>query len=143
MNRSLIRRRGSNTIEFALILPLFLALIAVTFEYGFYFFMRATVAQSVREGCRSGSVVAHDENPGPQETAEQGIARGMASTNFMGADCESVDDDRCTVSVSFSGSSPSELIVCTMEVAYGGITGAIPVPEQISYSSFSMMEVQQ
>jgi len=137
------RRRGSNTIEFALILPVFLALVGVIFEYGFYFFMRSVVSQSVRDGCRSGAVIPPSDSPDPASTAEDSIASQMRAYSFMGADCAAGDDDRCDIQTQFSGSSPSEVLVCTMEIGFGGITGAVPVPDTISYSSMVLLEVQR
>ncbi len=137
------RRRGSNAIEFALILPVFLALVGVIFEYGFYFFMRSVVSRTVRDGCRAGAVIPPDESPDPQSTAEDAIASSMSAYSFMGIDCSSADDNRCETDIQFSGSSPSEVLSCDMTISYGGITGAIPVPETIQYSSFAMLEVQR
>lgn len=139
----MMRRRGSNTIEFALILPVFLALVGVIFEYGFYFFMRSVVSQSVRDGCRSGAVIPPSDSPDPATTAEETIGESMRAYAFMGADCGSGDDERCDIQAQYSGASPSELLVCNMEISFGGITGAVPVPDSISYSSMAMLEVQR
>ncbi len=136
-------RRGSNAIEFALILPVFLALISVVFEYGYYFFMRSVVSRSVREGCRNGAVVPPNSTPGPEDTAQDDISSNMGGYNFFGADCDSADDANCDITVGTSGSSPNELLTCTMTMSYGGITGAIPVPDAISFTSFALLEVQR
>ena len=137
------RRRGSNTIEFALILPVFLALIGVIFEYGFYFYMRSVVSRTVLDGCRAGAVIPPNESPDPESTAENTMMQAMASYNFMGIDCSGTDDSRCDMNVQFSGASPSEVLSCDMTIDYGGITGAVPVPDTINYASFAMLEVQR
>lgn len=137
------RRRGSNTVEFALILPIFLALVGTLMEYSFYFFMRSAVARSVRDGCRAGAVIPPDDTPSPEDTAENEMKEGMGGYNFFGADCDDADDSSCSVGSETSGSSPTEMLTCTMTMNYRGITGVVPVPEVITYSALNILEVQR
>jgi Flp pilus assembly protein TadG len=48
------KRRGSAVMDAALVLPLLLALMFGTVEYGYYFFVRHTLTAAAREGARAG-----------------------------------------------------------------------------------------
>ena len=63
-------RRGSNAIEFALTVPLFVAMVTAIIEFGWMFFMRSTVIHAVRDGCRAGAVIPFGEVPSPTEVAQ-------------------------------------------------------------------------
>ena len=66
-------RRGGNAIEFALLLPVFIAVISFIFEYGWYFFVRANAMSAVQAGCRAGAVVPPDDVPSPADVASDSI----------------------------------------------------------------------
>ena len=48
------RRRGSEVLELALLLPLLLALTFGTVEFGFYFYLQHNIQAAAREGARAG-----------------------------------------------------------------------------------------
>jgi Flp pilus assembly protein TadG len=48
------RRRGSETLELALLLPLLLGLVFGTIEFGYYFFLQHNAQGAAREGARAG-----------------------------------------------------------------------------------------
>jgi len=135
------RERGSNLVEFALLFPLYLLVVAITFDFGWYFFMRAVAQTAVRDGCRAGAVIPPDDNP---DTEAQGrIAGTMGTFTFSSVDCESVGDTSCTIDITTSGASPAESLVCTIEVDYPGMTGLIPMPEKVRARSTVLFELQR
>jgi hypothetical protein len=135
-------RRGSNTVEFALLLPVFVGVLSCAFEYSYYFFMRSTAMDAVRVGCRSGAVVPPESSHSPADTAESSIKSRMSSTGFFNIDCSAPDDDRCEVSVSQDGDIPSQTLTCSIAMAYPSITGLIPVPSQVEARSVQLLEIQ-
>ena len=136
------RRRGSNTIEFALLLPVFVAVIAFAFEYSYYFYMRATAMNAVRTGCRVGAVIPPESAHSPSSTAEDAIKDNMSSMGFFNIDCTALDDDRCEISVSEDGDIPTQTLTCSMAMAYPSITGLIPVPSSVEARSVQLLEIQ-
>ncbi len=56
MTRSTGRRRGSVLIEFVAVLPVFLLLLLAAIDWGWYFVLRESTLNAVREGARMGSV---------------------------------------------------------------------------------------
>ncbi len=134
-------RRGGPAIEFALVLPVFVFVMAVIFEYSWYFFMQATVMGAAESGCRAGAVVPPDENP--MEVAQDNAADAMGAYSFWGADCADSDDSRCNISIATSGASPTEVISCQVAIQYPGMTGMVPVPSAITFSTARIFEVQR
>jgi Flp pilus assembly protein TadG len=51
------RTRGGAAVEFALVLPLFMALIMGALDYGYFFYEDQIVTNAVREGARAGTLV--------------------------------------------------------------------------------------
>ena len=132
-------RRGANAIEFALTVPLFVALVAAIFEFGWMFFMRSTVIHAVRDGCRAGAVVPRDEVPSPAEVAQTKM------TEFLGGysiDCRGAEE-RCGITVTTSGVYPYETMNCSLDIAYAPIIGLIPHPDRLGAKSVIMFEIQQ
>jgi hypothetical protein len=134
-------RRGSNVIEFALLLPVYLAMMAMIFDYGWFFFMRSVAQTSVREGCRAGAVIPPDDDA--TDTAKSAIQDGMSGFNFFGVDCSSAEDARCGITIETSGSSPNETIDCQLSVEYPGMTGFIPMPGAVQARSSVRFELQR
>jgi Flp pilus assembly protein TadG len=50
-------QRGAAAVEFALVLPLFMALLMGTIDYGYFFFSDQIVTNAAREGARAGTLV--------------------------------------------------------------------------------------
>jgi len=134
-------RRGSNLIEFVLLLPLFLAFLSAVFDFSWFFFTQAVAQSSVRDGCRTGSVIHPDDDP--EAEARTNIADNMASFPFMGVDCSSATGSRCDVEVTTSGTSPDELIECSITIDYPGLTGLIPMPDTVQARSTARFESQR
>ncbi len=79
-------RRGANAIEFALTLPVFVALVMAIFEFGWMFFMRSTIIHAVRDGCRAGAVIPQTDVPSPESVATARMSDFMLSYDI---DCRS------------------------------------------------------
>jgi len=135
-------RRGANTIEFALLLPIFVAVIAFSFEYSYYFFMRATAMDAVRQGCRTGAVVPPQGARDPADAASDAIKNNMSGSGFFGINCLTPSDDRCEVSVSQDGEVPSQTLTCSIAMSYPSMTGLIPVPPTVEARSVQLLEIQ-
>ena len=132
-------RHGATAIEFALTLPLFVALVAAIMEYGWMFYVRSTVIHAVRDGCRAGAVIPWSESPSPTEVAEQRMTSFLAGYSI---DCRG-DSERCGISVGSEGESPYETMTCELTIAYEPLLGLLPAPAQLGAGSVVMYEIQQ
>jgi len=65
------RDGGSAAVEFALVLPLFLLLLSLILEYGWYFTNWLTLANGVSEGARAGIKAREWEGEDPVAQARQ------------------------------------------------------------------------
>jgi Flp pilus assembly protein TadG len=73
------RQRGAAAVEFALVFPLFLALLMGTIDYGYYFFSDQIVTNAAREGARAGTLVT----PGVGASALAVSAAGTAAASYL------------------------------------------------------------
>src|ERR1700710_2016900 len=71
------RQRGGAAVEFALIMPLFLALVCGVIDYGWYFYQRYALAAAIRDGIRSGLSVLSTATP-PNDSWSVAKARAVA-----------------------------------------------------------------
>jgi Flp pilus assembly protein TadG len=56
-------RRGANAIEFALILPVLVALLTGIMDYGWLYMVRTAATSAARVGARAGAFTAQDATP--------------------------------------------------------------------------------
>lgn len=125
-------RRGSNAIEFALILPVLIAVLLAIAEWGWYFNQQIGVQTAVREGTRAGAVCAQEDDP--PTVAE---ARARAALAELGLDATTA-----TISVTTSGTSPDELLTVELAVPYEALTGFVPAPGVLGGSLTMRLEDQ-
>lgn len=106
------RRRGANAIEFALTLPLFMAITMGMIEFGWYFSRVALVNTAIMDGCREGGLVDEDESD-PVPVAEGRMDDILASGGLSCTACNA----------SLVGVNPNRVIQCDASIDYNGLTG--------------------
>jgi len=132
------QRSGNNAVEFALIMPVFILLVFGMMEYGWAFFMRTGVINSVRAGCRTAVVVHPDDDPA--EVAEQTIEQNLLIYTI---DCSDLNTT-CNITTGLSGTSPTEQIDCEVDVNYEPImAGLITAPTQVQAATSMVLELQR
>lgn len=105
-------RRGANTIEFGLTLPVFLLLTFGVIEFGWYFSRVALTNTAAMDGCRAGSLVDPlDGSPAAEATAR--IQAVIAGAGLTCVNCSAV----------VVGAVPNRALECTVEVRYNGLFG--------------------
>jgi len=126
-------RRGSNAIEFALTLPVFVILLSGMIDFSWYFFSGWRVSSAVREGIRVASVtpVADD----PVERAETAVTNaGIAY---------SITWDSGFPTAAIVGTAPDRGIEVEAQASVTALIGLIPfLPEAVNYKALMRLEDQ-
>ena len=125
-------RRGSNAVEFALILPILITLLAGIVEWGWTLNQQMMVVQAAREGARAGVSTPRDDDP---ETAAQ--ARVVQSLNDMG-----LNGSAATVTVTIVGAYPDELLQVNLALPHQPIIGLVPIPVDLKAALTMRLEEQ-
>jgi len=82
--RSRNPQRGAAAVEFALVLPLFLALLMGTIDYGYFFFSDQIATNAAREGARAGTLVPPAAGAGAATGAASAAASAYLAANGLG-----------------------------------------------------------
>ena len=101
---------GQAMVEFALILPIFIAILFGILEFGVYFSHSLSVTSAAREGAREGIVCASDADFASRVKSKvQNSAPNLDSSNL-------------NISVSKTGSSGNQDVVVTLDYVSATLT---------------------
>lgn len=114
-------RRGAAAIEFAMLLPVFLALLFGVIEFGWYFFLRSSLDSAVTLGCRAGSLVNPGEDDANLAAVQTRAEEVMAEVMEQGL--SRPRDSSWTFAVETFGASPSRSLRCTASASFEPILG--------------------
>lgn len=117
-------RRGSQAVEFALLLPILVTLFAGMVDFAQYLFLADGVVAAVGEGARAGAAASASEDP-------SALATQVAQTSWANAGLPGTLE----LNVQFQGSAPDQWIVVGGSVAYAAWFGFIGMPGTVSYTS--------
>lgn len=126
--------RGAVAVEFALILPVFLAVVFGTIEYGWVFYQQFNLAASVRDGLRQGVTRSQTTSPDPQSTA---IQKAKADLQALG-----IASGAVTLTATYSGAAPTKTMTLTAVMPYKNLIGFVPTPVRLQYAMTMMLEIQ-
>ena len=140
MRRAPTARRGASSIEFALILPVFLALLAGVLDYGWYLFQQAGLDAATQAGCRAGALVDPGEEgmdlAAAAAVAEGEIARSLAAE---GRPCEGA----CTFEITPLGEVPAQALACTAQREVAPLFGLSVRSRSLTARSVARFERQR
>ena len=129
----IVSRRGSNAVEFALILPVFLMLVFGGIEVLWLGIEIGKVQSALTAGCRGGAATGINIFTDPFVRAGELISETVSRTSR--SNCTAGD---CDIVVSESDLSSPEVVWmdCTILVRYETLTNFIPgMPEEITAQS--------
>lgn len=128
-------RHGTNVVEFALTLPIFLALLGGVMDYGWLFMNKAMADSAVAKGCRDGSIV--DPRHGdPKAVALASMDHWFSAVN--GSSCQA----RGWCHADLSGTAPTRMLVCSVSFPIHPLLGLTASPTELHSYTITRMEWQ-
>jgi Flp pilus assembly protein TadG len=119
------RQGGAAAVEFALLLPVLIALSLGAIDWGYYFYVNQLVTNAAREGARAGTLKPPPPTGTPaaaEDAARQAVTDFLSSVNLTGATSVSANYDNpggtAAISVSVSYTTGGSLT--------GFFTGVVP-----------------
>ncbi|MFT5582869.1 MAG: hypothetical protein ACI9VR_000446 [Cognaticolwellia sp.] len=134
-------RSGSNAIEFALVLPVFVLLLVAIIDFGWLFFIDSTLDQATVVGCRAGSLI----NPGIGESDIEDVRRTaeLAMEEDLLRSGGGACTTDCSFDVSLSGDPPGRSMFCEVERDFVPLVGFVVSPLTLTSAIAVRMEWQQ
>lgn len=128
-------RRGGTAVEFALLLPVFIALLVGVFDYGWMIYGKAMLDSAIHLGCRQGSMIDIAESD-PKAAA---VAQIKVELARFGLAC----GGDCVFSTDIRGEPPAQTLVCSVTRNNTALIGLYPVPGTITSTTGMRLEFQR
>jgi hypothetical protein len=133
-------KRGNAALEFALILPVFIALVFGGIDYSWLLLQRLSLQDAVSAGCKAGSMSMIDIYTDPYIEAEGHIMRVLEANPMLSCGVD------CVVEAEVSSLTTPTLpwVDCRATISYTPLTGIVPgLPEALSSASSWPIEVPE
>jgi hypothetical protein len=124
---------GGAAVEFALIMPIFIAIVFGMIDYGWYFYQKFTLCAAIRGGVRYG--VTFRDNPSGTSL--------LAATDEAKRRCDagSVPSTSVTWAGGVTGTAPIRRLQLTGTYTFTPLVGLVPMPRSsVSYSMTMLLE---
>ena len=129
------KRRGTNVVEFALLLPVYITFMFGALDLCWVFYHRSAAYAGTVEGCRAGSLL----DPGRSELQLPGV---LSATHTAIYDriplCE---DGACTLSIRATNVTPARSLLCESTVRIPSLLGLFT--DTVTTGSTFRMEYQR
>ncbi|HEY2731765.1 MAG TPA: TadE/TadG family type IV pilus assembly protein [Polyangia bacterium] len=132
--------RGGAAVEFALVLPIFLAVLFAIIDYGWFFYQRFTLAAAVRDGLHFGAAFPMSSDPCAKavQQAKDDLSLSGSPINPL-----NVNWNSCLGGASYSGTSPHQFLTMTASMNFTPLVGFVKLPTQMSLQMSTLLEIQQ
>lgn len=133
--RPLHSRRGATAVEFALTMPILIAVLGGLLEYSWYLQSLAGVVHATREGVRYGATLAAKDSPEVEAEAHAAVV-----LKGLGVDCSGAAT--CAFAGTVASTGTLDALTLQTTVTYVPIAGLVPAPETL-FASVTMALEQQ
>ena len=113
------RDRGAAAVEFALVLPILVALLLGIIEFGYAMYVQAAISGAAREGARELAISSSTAS------AQQAAANAALPAVTLSASEIAANNSQCSA-------SPSAAVTVKISYPYSGIAGLLPSGIKIS-----------
>lgn len=134
-------RRGANAIEFALVSPLLIAMLAGIVDYGWYFWREALIINGLRESVRSGGLQMPLVNESGGTCSKcLAAATAAATTELTKQGYPGVSVKPKIERLPASGTPCTYAVVIDMAIPHQRIFDLVPSPEKFDVRVVSMAQ---
>ncbi|MEQ1501046.1 MAG: TadE/TadG family type IV pilus assembly protein [Myxococcota bacterium] len=123
-------RRGSNAIEFAMLAPVFLAILSGIVDLGVYFARLDQLSAIARDAARLGAVT--DANDGPSKVAQVDAEEALKERGFS-----------AKVSATLGGAAPDKWVKVELWMEPTVTFGLLPMPSTVHAEATMRLEDQE
>ena len=124
------RRIGASALEFALLFPVVMVMLAAIVDYGWYLSRAELVVQAAREGARAGAMTDYDASP--ELAATERAKSALAELGVVSSDP--------SITTKLVGTSPDMLVRVDISMPYEPLMGLLPVPKRVEASNTMRLE---
>lgn len=125
-------RRGANALEFALTLPILLAILSGVIDYSYLLHLQFSMVNAVSQGARAAS--ATDYADGPLAVATTVVNEVWTLSEF--------DSFPTVTATEFTLSNGDLAVQVTAEVPYEPLVGFLPTPATVSHTAIMRLDDQ-
>lgn len=125
-------RQGASAVEHAMLAPVLLTMLVAGLEYGWTFFRIHQIEAFARQAGRIAAATPMDDDPETAFVTEfesRMIAGGMGSEGL-------------SVTTAIDGDAPEATLEVDIVLEWGGLTGLIPVPDNLAVTYSTWLEDQ-
>lgn len=133
-------QNGGAVVEFAIVLPIFLALLFGSIDYGWYFYQKFTLAAAVQAGVRSALSVKETDTPDPWTAAKLAAIANLASSGAIAPASVSwgpVDSPKDPAD--YTGTKPNRAIILRGTFTFIPLVGLVRLPSTTLWYELSMV----
>jgi Flp pilus assembly protein TadG len=134
------REHGGAAVEFALVLPIFVAVMFGMIDYGWYFYLKFSFASAVREGVRYGATFRDDVVAGSKPDVE---AQAEAVKRCLLGSVATTGPGAATFTASMQDAIPRRAVRLSGTYTFKPLVGIVPLPNRTMTYSMQMMLEQQ
>src|SRR5579862_4730838 len=100
-------QNGGAVVEFAIVLPIFLALLFGSVDYGWYFYQKFTLASAVQGGVRAAVSVSEIDTPDTWTTAKNAAIANLTNSGAIAPASVTWGPVDPTAAADYSGVKPN------------------------------------
>jgi Flp pilus assembly protein TadG len=129
---------GGAAVEFALIAPLFLAVVCGMIDYGWFYYQRYALAAAIRDGIRNGLSQLSTNTP-PADAWSVAKARAITVLTMSNTIPDPSNPAVVTWGGGYSGTSPTKAVTLSAQYTFKPLIGFVPLPTAPMHYSMTML----
>lgn len=128
--------RGGSAVEFAIVMPIFCAILFGIIDFGWYFYQKFTLAAAIRDGIRYGVTFSYSSGSAANEAAKRAADALAAGGAIAKADAP--------MTAAVTGAPPSATLTLSSQYTFKPLVGFVKLPSTtMKYGMTMLLEIQR